>query len=180
MSSAICNIALIFDGAKTFRDVVRQHTAATNCIALGADVKTISKLLGHSTVQPFPNHFHEHYVIGFIESGERCLSCKNMEYVIKSGDIVLFNLGDNHACVQSDDGTLDYRGFNISKETIAIAKAQGKYKGIKPIAVDKQLWAELFLLWKSGEISAVEFMRRMGLSKSTFYRRIHIDKQNIA
>lgn len=28
----------------------------------------------------------------------------------------LFNPGDNHACVQSDDGTLDYRGFNISKE----------------------------------------------------------------
>ncbi len=70
-------------------------------------------------VQPFPNHFHEHYVIGFIESGERCLSCKNTEYVIKKGDIVLFNPGDNHACVQSDDGTLDYRGFNISKETMS-------------------------------------------------------------
>ncbi len=70
-------------------------------------------------VQPFPNHFHEYYVIGFIESGERCLSCKNLEYVIKRGDIVLFNPGDNHACVQSDDGTLDYRGFNISKETMS-------------------------------------------------------------
>lgn len=31
-------------------------------------------------------------------------------------DIVLFNPGDNHACVQSDNGTLDYKGFNISKE----------------------------------------------------------------
>ncbi len=67
-------------------------------------------------VQPFPNHFHEHYVIGFIESGERCLSCKNQEYTIEKGNILLFNPGDNHACVQSDDGTLDYRGFNISKE----------------------------------------------------------------
>ena len=52
-------------------------------------------------VQPFPNHFHEHYVIGFIENGERCLSCKNQEYTIKKGDIVLFNPGDNHACVHS-------------------------------------------------------------------------------
>ena len=51
-------------------------------------------------VQPFPNHFHEYYVIGFIEKGERCLSCKNQEYVIKKGDIVLFNPGDNHSCVQ--------------------------------------------------------------------------------
>jgi hypothetical protein len=31
-------------------------------------------------VQPFPNHFHEYYVIGFVEKGERCLSCKNQEY----------------------------------------------------------------------------------------------------
>ena len=69
-------------------------------------------------VQPFPNHFHEYYVIGFIEEGERCLSCRNREYTIKKGDIILFNPGDNHACVQSDDGTLDYRGINISKEAM--------------------------------------------------------------
>lgn len=67
-------------------------------------------------VQPFPNHFHEYYVIGFIENGERVLSCKNQEYAIKKGDVLLFNPGDNHACVQSDGGTLDYRGFNITKE----------------------------------------------------------------
>ncbi len=24
-------------------------------------------------VQPFPNHFHEYYVIGFVEKGERML-----------------------------------------------------------------------------------------------------------
>jgi AraC-like DNA-binding protein/mannose-6-phosphate isomerase-like protein (cupin superfamily) len=69
-------------------------------------------------VQPFPNHFHEYYVIGFVEKGERCLSCKNQEYAIQKGDIILFNPGDNHACVQSDDGTLDYRGINISQEVM--------------------------------------------------------------
>lgn len=69
-------------------------------------------------VQPFPNHFHEYYVIGFVEDGERCLSCKNKEYTISRGNVVLFNPGDNHSCVQSDDGTLDYRGFNISKEVM--------------------------------------------------------------
>lgn len=62
-------------------------------------------------VQPFPNHFHEYYVIGFIEDGQRILSCRNQKYTIAKGDIVLFNPGDNHACVQSDNGTLDYRGF---------------------------------------------------------------------
>lgn len=69
-------------------------------------------------VQPFPNHFHEYYVIGFIENGERVLSCRNREYSVKKGDVLLFNPGDNHACIQSDDGTLDYRAINISKEVM--------------------------------------------------------------
>jgi AraC-like DNA-binding protein len=69
-------------------------------------------------VQPFPNHFHEYYVLGFVERGERCLLCKNREYAVQKGDILLFNPGDNHACVQSDEGTLDYRGFNLSKDTM--------------------------------------------------------------
>lgn len=69
-------------------------------------------------VQPFPNHFHEHYVIGFVEEGQRVLSCKSKEYIIDKGSIVIFNPGDNHSCVQNDGGTLDYRGLNISKETM--------------------------------------------------------------
>ena len=71
-------------------------------------------------VQPFPNQFHEHYVIGFVEDGMRRLSCRNQEYSIEKGSIVLFNPGDNHACAQSDGGTFDYRGFNIPKETMLV------------------------------------------------------------
>lgn len=70
-------------------------------------------------VQPFPNHFHDYYVIGFIEAGTRSLSCKNKEYTIGQGNILLFNPNDNHSCVQCDGGTLDYRGLNISKETMS-------------------------------------------------------------
>ena len=74
-------------------------------------------------VQPFPNHFHEYYVIGFMEDGERILSCKNQEYTITKGDILLFNPGDSHACVQNDGSALDYRGFNITKEVmLSLAK----------------------------------------------------------
>lgn len=69
-------------------------------------------------VQPFPNHFHDYYVVGFIEAGTRCLSCKNKEYTIGQGNILLFNPNDNHSCVQCDGETLDYRGLNISKETM--------------------------------------------------------------
>jgi len=69
-------------------------------------------------VQPFPNHFHEYYVIGFVEDGERMLSCKNQEYTIRKGNVLLFNPGDSHACVQCGGGTLDYRGINITKEVM--------------------------------------------------------------
>lgn len=70
-------------------------------------------------VQPFPNHFHEYYVIGLVEEGQRRMTCKNREYTIQRGTIVLLNPGDNHGCVQTGSGTWDYRGLNISKAVMA-------------------------------------------------------------
>lgn len=72
-------------------------------------------------MQKFPNHFHEYYVIGFIENGRRYLSCKNKEYTIESGDLLLFNPGDNHTCEQIDGKTLDYRVINIQPEIMSKA-----------------------------------------------------------
>ena len=69
-------------------------------------------------VQPFPNHFHEHYVIGFVEQGERTLSCRGQEYLLHPGDILLFNPGDNHACTQSDGGVFAFSGLNLPQETM--------------------------------------------------------------
>lgn len=66
--------------------------------------------------RPFPNHFHDYYVIGLIEQGKRRLWYRNREYAIGPGCVLLFNPGDTHACVQTDGGTLDYRGFNIATE----------------------------------------------------------------
>ena len=74
-------------------------------------------------VQPFPNHFHEHYVLGLVEAGRRTLCCKNREYALRPGDILLFNPGDSHGCTQSDGGTFAYRAFNIPQDTmLALAK----------------------------------------------------------
>lgn len=72
-------------------------------------------------MQKFPNHFHEYYVLGFIENGNRYLSCKNKEYTVASGDMVLFNPGDNHTCQQIDGKTLDYRCINIQREVMSKA-----------------------------------------------------------
>lgn len=54
-------------------------------------------------MQKFPNHFHDHYVVGFIESGKRHLSCKNRDYILVSGDMLLLNPRENHECEQVDE-----------------------------------------------------------------------------
>lgn len=69
-------------------------------------------------MQKFPNHFHDYYVIGFIEQGKRHLLCNNEEHVLNSGDVVIFNPQDLHACEQIDGRTLDYRCINIQSEVM--------------------------------------------------------------
>lgn len=113
-------------------------------------------------VQPFPNHFHEHYVIGFVEDGERHLSCKNKEYTIEKGNILLFNPGDNHSCVQNGEKTLDYRGFNISETTmLALAEeVTGKSelpRFFKTVVFDNELNCSLLPLHQMLMSGSCEF-----------------------
>ena len=59
------------------------------------------------------------------------------------------------------------------REGIAIAKEQGKYTGRKstqPLGFDR-----VVAQWHKGEITAVEAMRTLHMSKTTFYRKV---KQN--
>ena len=58
------------------------------------------------------------------------------------------------------------------REGIEIAKAQGKYTGRKPIEIDWTRFGQLYWEWKSKSITGRDFMRRMGLSANTFYRRV--------
>lgn len=69
-------------------------------------------------MQKFPNHFHEYYVIGFVEDGRRYLTCKNKEYIIETGDLLMFNPSDNHACHHVDRKPLDWRCINISEDVM--------------------------------------------------------------
>ena len=72
-------------------------------------------------VQKFPNHFHEYYVIGFIESGGRHLWCGGQEYDISAGDLVLFNPHDCHCCAPVSGEPLDYRAVNIPPDVMCRA-----------------------------------------------------------
>ena len=58
------------------------------------------------------------------------------------------------------------------REGIAIAKAQGKYTGRKPIPTDWTRFGQLYGEWKSKSITGRDFMRRMDMSANTFYRRV--------
>lgn len=56
-------------------------------------------------------------------------------------------------------------------EGIAAARAKGKHMG-RPRATTPNNWPEIVSLWRGGEITAAEAMRRTGISSSTFYRLI--------
>ena len=64
------------------------------------------------------------------------------------------------------------RSYILSRqaEGIAIAKAQGKYKGRQPKKLPPEA-EKLIADWHSGQISAAETARRLGIGKTTFYRR---------
>lgn len=56
------------------------------------------------------------------------------------------------------------------REGIEIAKERGVYKGRKPI--ERPNFNEVVSLWKSGDITATEAMKRLDMRPSTFYRKV--------
>lgn len=58
------------------------------------------------------------------------------------------------------------------REGIAIAKAEGKYKGRQRIKFDHAAFEQEYKAWKNGEQTAKETMSKLGLQPNTFYRRV--------
>ena len=56
------------------------------------------------------------------------------------------------------------------REGIAVAKEKGVYKGRKPI--DHPKLKQIVQLWRKGEITATEAMKRLHMKPSTFYRKV--------
>ena len=91
-------------------------------------METISRTIRHDEVfgleafclqgyaQPFPKHFHDYYVLGFVVSGERELICNGLNLKLSPGHLLIFNPRDNHECVSASRAPfLHYLGFNILK-----------------------------------------------------------------
>lgn len=65
------------------------------------------------------------------------------------------------------------------REGIELAKQRGAYKGRQPIKVDEKKFEKTVKMWKDGEITAVEAMKRLELKPNTFYRRVKaMEKEN--
>lgn len=62
------------------------------------------------------------------------------------------------------------------REGIAIAKANGVYKGRKPI--QRAAFETIITQWQNGEMTAVEAQRRLELTPSTFYRKVRDYKKS--
>lgn len=58
------------------------------------------------------------------------------------------------------------------KEGIAAAKAAGKYKGRQPIPISDELLKEVHTAWYKNEITTSHAIKRLGVSRNTFYRRM--------
>lgn len=62
-------------------------------------------------------------------------------------------------------------------EGIAIAKAAGKYKGRKPMEIDKEKFDAMVAQWKNGDRTATSIIKAFNITGTTFYRWIKENNQ---
>lgn len=97
----------------------------------------------NGVAQAFPTHFHEYYVIGLIEEGERRLTVNGREYRIGPGDMMTFGPMDSHACEQTDGGVLRYLCLNIKPEAMQAAQPPRFAQPVQYRAAEAALFREL-------------------------------------
>lgn len=64
-------------------------------------------------VQPFAPHFHEHFVVGLVEGGERELRCSEKTFSIHKNQLLIFNPHQSHGCSDSSSRPFHFRGLNL-------------------------------------------------------------------
>lgn len=81
-------------------------------------------------IQAFPAHFHDYYVTGYTESGKRQLSVNQQDYRLETGDTLLLNPLDTHACETLENYQLNYRALNLKTEVLqkAVYEITGSYE----------------------------------------------------
>ena len=161
-----------------------QNTARQELLMeqLGVDEVYIDRISGKNTNRPELQKMMEYVRRGdtvIVESISRFarntrdllelveqLSVKGVEFVSKKEATGKFMLTVFGAVAELEREYILQR----QREGIAIAKDNGVYKGRKPIQPPEL--EKVIVKWRRGEITAAEAMRQLGMSKSTFYRRV--------
>ncbi|WP_308776233.1 AraC family transcriptional regulator [uncultured Bilophila sp.] len=74
-----------------------------------------------NVLEPFPSHFHDYYLIGFIEKGSRELVCGGQRYVTLEGDLFTLNPHEPHGCRSYDGKPFSYRGIGVLPDVMRAA-----------------------------------------------------------
>lgn len=69
----------------------------------------------HNLEQDFPPHFHDYYVIGYIESGRRKFTCSGKTYVLMPGDLIFINPEQTHSCLASGNEKINFYSLQLSR-----------------------------------------------------------------
>ncbi len=144
-------------------------TSEKRTVVYDADLK-IEAYHFEGIMQKFPNHFHEHYVIGYIEKGSRHFACGSRDYQLEPGDLLLLNPGENHTCEQCGSGALDYRCLNIRTETME--RAAGEITGRPHLPSFQQpvvFHSELVPLLKELHIAIMQEDKEFGKEELFFF-----------
>ncbi|MBT9140625.1 MAG: DNA-invertase hin [Dehalococcoidia bacterium] len=108
----------------------------------------------------------------------------NIVDALSKKNIGLISLKESHIDTTSPQGKLIFHIFaSLSQferesirqnqmEGIAIAKANGKYRGRKKIAIERNAFRKTYDEWQAKKITATKAMQMLGIKRNTFYRRV--------
>lgn len=159
---------------------------------IGIDKIFIEKVSGKDTNRPQLQKMLEYireddvlYVESISRLGRNLKDLLNIVEVLNNKSVGLISLKESHIDTTSPQGKLIFNIFATlaefereqnkqrQMEGIAIAKAEGKYKGRKKIELPlDRRFEKLYQDWRANRLTAVKFMEEIDLKRNTFYRRI--------
>ena len=85
-----------------------------------------------NVLEPFPDHFHDYYLIGFVEKGVRELACGGEKYITREGDLFTLNPHEPHGCRSYDGKPFSYRGIGVLPDVMRAAMREITGQAILP------------------------------------------------
>ena len=118
------------------------------------------------------SHQLRQYLLYILRSGAQIWDESEDRIISEAESSLLLNL------LMLQESLDNKRNRNHHNEGIARAKNEGKYTGRKKLSVDPNLFDRIAADFDKKKITEDEALRRLGISRSTFYRRLKERKQS--